>query len=82
MKILNLKGTELLFQPDTLVHRALMICTKCRLNEENEQIKKILLDNGYSKNIVNAQIAKKITQFSNLKQFCSEKFLVYLGSLE
>ena len=33
----------------TLVHRALMICTKRRLNGEIERIKKILLDNGYPK---------------------------------
>ena len=44
----------------TLVHRALMICTKRRLNEEIERIKKILLYNGYPKNIINTQITKKI----------------------
>ena len=40
----------------TLLHRALMICTKRRLNEEIERIKKILLDNGYLKNVINTQI--------------------------
>ena len=44
----------------TLVHRALMICTKRRLNGEIERIKKILLDNGYPKNVINVQIAKTI----------------------
>ena len=44
----------------TLVHRALMICTKRRLNEEIERTKKILLDNGYPKNIINAQITEKM----------------------
>ena len=62
----------------TLVHRALMICTKRRLNEEIERIKKILLDNGYPKNIINAQITKKIAQFSTLKRFGPEKCPVYL----
>ena len=38
----------------TLMHQALLICTKCRFNGEIEQIKKILPDNGYPKNIVNA----------------------------
>ena len=33
-------------QISTLVHRALMICTKRRLNGETERIKKILLDNS------------------------------------
>ena len=62
----------------TLVHRALMICTKCRLNEEIERIKKILPDNGHPKNVFNAQIAKKIAQFSTFKRFGPEKCLVYL----
>ena len=55
-----------------------MICTKCRLNGEIKQIKKILLDNGYPKNVINVQIAKKIAQFSTLKRFCPEKCPVYL----
>ena len=56
-----------------------MICTKRRLNGEIERIKKILLDNDYSKNVINAQIAKKIAQFSTLKRFGPEKCPVYLG---
>ena len=55
-----------------------MICTKCRLNGEIERIKKILLDNGYSKNVINTQITKKIAQFSTLKRFGPEKCSVYL----
>ena len=55
-----------------------MICTKRRLNGEIEQIKKILLDNVYPNNVINAQITKKIAQFSNFKRFSREKYLVYL----
>ena len=55
-----------------------MICTKRRLNEEIERIKKTLLDNGYPKNIINTQITKKIAQFSTLKRFGPEKCPVYL----
>ena len=55
-----------------------MICTERRLNGEIEGIKKILLDNGYSKNIINTQIANKIAQFSTLKRFGLEKCPVYL----
>ena len=62
----------------TLVHRAPMICTKRKLNGEIERIKKILLDNGYPKNIINTQITKKIAQFSTLKRFGPEKCSVYL----
>ena len=61
-----------------LVHRALMICTKRRLNGEKERIKKILLDKGYPKNVINAQITNKIAQFSTLKRFGPEKCPVYL----
>ena len=55
-----------------------MICTKRRLNEEIEQIKEILIDNGYPKIIINTQITKKIAQFSTLKRFGPEKCPVYL----
>ena len=63
------------------MHQALIICTKRRLNGEIERINKILLDNGYPKNVVNAQIAKKIAQFSILKRFSPEKCTVYLRVL-
>ena len=55
-----------------------MICIKRRLNREIERIKKILLDNGYPKNVINAKISKKIAQFSTLKRFGSEKYTMYL----
>ena len=66
----------------TLAHRALMICTKRRLNGEIESIKKILLDNGYPKNVINAQIAKIIAQFSTLKRFDPKKCPVLEGPLD
>ena len=62
----------------TLVRQALMICTKRRLNGEIERIKKICLDNGYPKDVINAQIAKKIAQFITLKRFGPEKCPVHL----
>ena len=55
-----------------------MICTKRRLNGEIKRIKKIILDNSYPKNVVHAQIAKKITHFSILKRFIPEKCPVHL----
>ena len=55
-----------------------MICTKCRLNGEEERIKEIPLDNGYPKNVINAQITKKIVQLFTLKRFDPEKCPVYL----
>ena len=47
---------------------------KIGLNGEIEQIKEILLDNGYPKNVINAQIA----QFSTHKRFGPEKCPVCL----
>ena len=55
-----------------------MICTKHRLNGEIEQIKKVLLDNGYLKHIIDTEIGKKIALFSTLKQFGLKKCPVYL----
>ena len=55
-----------------------MIYIKRRLNREIEWIKKILPDNGHPKNVINAEITKKIVQFSTLKRFGPEKCPVYL----
>ena len=55
-----------------------MIHTKRTLNGEIEQIKKRLLDNGYPKNVIDAQITKKIDQLFSFKQFGPEKCPVYL----
>ena len=61
-----------------LVHRALIICTKSKLNEEIKHIKNILLDNGYSESIIDCNISKKIAQFSMPKRFGPEKCPLYL----
>ena len=61
-----------------LVHRALMICTKNKLKQGIDFIKKILLDNGYFEDIVLKHISKKIAQFSTAKPFGPEKCPVYL----
>ena len=62
----------------TLVHHALKICSKSKLKEEINQIKEILLDNGYREDFVLKQISKKITQFSRPKWFGPDKCPVYL----
>ena len=60
------------------MHRALLIYTKRRLNGEIEQIKKIFVNNGHPKNVINVQISKEIAQFSTRKRFGPERFPVYL----
>ena len=62
----------------TLVHRALMICTKNKLKQEIDFIKKMLLDYGYPEDIVLKHISKNIAQFSAAKPFGPEKCPVYL----
>ena len=62
----------------TLVHKALMICTKNKLKQEIDFIKKILLDNGYPEDIVLKHKSKKIAQFSIAEPFGPEKCPVYL----
>ena len=64
-----------------LVHRALMICTKNKLKQEIDFIKKILLDNEYPEDIVLKHISTKIAQFSTAKPFGPEKCPVYLRAL-
>ena len=62
----------------TLVHRALMICTKNKLKQEIDFIKNILLNNGYPEDIVLKHISKKIVRFATAKPFGPEKCPVYL----
>ena len=60
----------------TLMDRALMICTKHRLNKEILHIEKLLLHNGSPEN-VSIQIAEKIAHFSIPKRFGPEKCAVH-----
>ena len=62
----------------TLVHRASKICSKSKRKEEINQIKEILLDNGYPEDFVLKQISKKTTQFSLPKRYGPDKCPVYL----
>ena len=55
-----------------------MICMKSKLKQEIDFIKKTLLDNGYSEDIVLKHIFKKIAQFSTAKPFGPEKCPLYL----
>ena len=55
-----------------------MICTKNKLKQEIDFIKKILLGNGYSEDIALKLTSKKIAQFSIAKLFGPEKCPVYL----
>ena len=62
----------------TLVHRALVICSKSTLQNELSNIRSILINNGYSETVINAVITKKINQFYRPTQFGPKKCPVYL----
>ena len=61
-----------------LVHRALVICSKAKLNEELQFIKSIFEDNGYPESLVKSVINRKINQFNSIKTFGPKRCPVYL----
>ena len=49
---------------ETLVHRALIICSKTKMRHELENISSILRNNGYPESINQSTISKKIALFN------------------
>ena len=62
----------------TLVHRALVICSKSTLQNELSNIRSILINNVYPEAIINTVMTKKINQFRRPRQFGPKKCPVYL----
>ena len=62
----------------TLVHRALMICSKSKLHAELEKLKTIFLDNGYPEDVILSYTKEKIASFSAVQKFGPQKCPVYL----
>ena len=62
----------------TLVHRALVICSKSTLQNELSNIRSILNNNGYPEAVINTIIIKKIDQFRRPTQLGPKKCPVYL----
>ena len=50
----------------TLTHRALMICSKSKLNSELEKLTKIFLEKGYPEDVISVYIKEKIGNFSKV----------------
>ena len=63
---------------ETLVHRALMICSKSKLQHELENISSILQNNGYVESINQITMSKKIELFNRKLKEGPQKNLVYL----
>ena len=49
----------------TLVHRAFMICSKIKLDQEIGKICSILLENGYSEHVINSAFKQKLQQLNS-----------------
>ena len=62
----------------TLVHRALVICSKSTLENELSNIQSILINYGYPEAIINTVMTKKMNQFCRPMQFGPKKCPVYL----
>ena len=62
----------------TLVHRALVICSKSTLQNQLFNIRSILINNGYPEVVVNTVITKKMNQFHKPTQLGPKKYPVYL----
>ena len=61
---------------NTLVHRALMICTKVKFADEFDFIKTTLLKNELPKDVITNTIRYKCMQFSTKPKFGPERCLV------
>ena len=62
----------------TLVHRALMICSKSKLNQELGKIRSILLENGYPEHVINSAFKQKFQQINSNPVHTVKKCPVYL----
>ena len=49
----------------TLVHRAFMICSKSKLDQELGKIHSILLENGYPERVINSAFKRKLQQLNS-----------------
>ena len=63
---------------ETLVHRALVICSPGKVKQELDCIRSILKNNGYPETIINSSISKKISRFQLLPKEGPKKCPVYL----
>ena len=62
----------------TLVHRALVICSKSTLQNELSNNRTILVNNGYPEAVMKTVITKKMSQFRRPTQLGPKKCPVYL----
>ena len=61
---------------ETLVHRALIICSHGKIKQELDFIRSILKNNGYPEATINSSIFKKISRFQLLSQKGPKKWSI------
>ena len=61
-----------------LVHKAFMICSKSKLNQELGKIRSILLENGYPERVINSAFKQKLQQINSNPVHTVKKCPVYL----
>ena len=63
---------------DTLTHRALKICSKSTLKHELDNIRSILVQNGYPEFLIDSRISKKLLRFQQNTKEGPKKCPVYV----
>ena len=66
------------FPTPALTHRALKICSKSALKHELENIRSILVKNGYPEFLIDSRISKKLLRFQQSTKEGPKKCPVYL----
>ena len=61
----------------TLVHKALMICSKPKLGSELDRVNQLLIENGYPDDVFISCIKQNLGNFAAEKPCGPEKCLVY-----
>lgn len=62
----------------TLTHRALMISSQSKLDEELKMITNTLSNNWYPLDVINSVMKRKINNFSHIKSKMGAKCLIYI----
>ena len=66
----------------TLVHRALMICSKTKLSSELDRMKQLLIENGYPEDVLLFCIKQKLANFATEKPGIGLSFRDYFQLTE
>ena len=63
---------------DVLIHRAIQICSKCHIDDELQNIKEILSENGYPTSLIEDRIRRMIRLSATSVRYGPKKCPIYL----